>query len=216
MNIKEAFRYQSFMDSLLSRARMSILAREHAYEVTRTHNRKKANPEAEDIIETVEVADFYCNDDVIMFLKWLITEKESLTCAIHKAKSSLDFCFDAAIESNKFRQQVSGAIDSMLKYSAKKATETGRDYKFNVEGNQTPYIYDVEVEYKENYDRKTSKGIARDLIEEADKISAKIDAATINTIVDYTPKFNVNDSFEDVMENFVENIKPTILKPQAE
>ena len=37
----------------------------------------------------------------------------------------------------------------------------------------------------------------------ADKVSAEIDAALINTQVEYEPPFNVNDSFDDVMEEFL-------------
>ena len=45
----------------------------------------------------------------------------------------------------------------------------------------------------------------RELLSKADKTSAEIDAAMINTTVSYTPPFNVNDSFEDAMEAFVAN-----------
>lgn len=48
------------------------------------------------------------------------------------------------------------------------------------------------------------------MITAADKTSAEIDSAMINTVVDYTPVFDVNDSFEDVMAEFIAKIKPAL------
>ena len=45
----------------------------------------------------------------------------------------------------------------------------------------------------------------RNLIQDADKTSAEIDAAMINTQVEYDAPFDVNDSFEDVMTEFLSN-----------
>lgn len=209
MNLKESFRYQSFYNTLLGNAKYSITDRNHALKVIKTHLKNKANPDAEDIIEVSE-QDFVENDAVIEFMCWLIIEREKLTKAIFDAKSSLSFCLDAAVEANKFRQTVNESIKTMLQYSAKKITDHGRDYKFNVEGNQTPYIYDVEVSFEEAFTRDTAKKVMKDTISVADNISALIDAAMVNTTVDYTPVFDVNDTFEDVMSEFVNNIKDNI------
>ena len=121
-----------------------------------------------------------------------------------------DECLDAAIETNKFRQYTSNAVKGMLKYSPSKKTEQGRDYKFNVEGNQTPYYYEIETSLEENFSRDTAKKVVRDMIAKADKTSADIDSAMINTVVDYEPVFDVNDSFEDVMAEFTAKVLPTL------
>lgn len=210
MNLKESFRYQNFLDSQLNEARCSIIDSTHALKTTKVHLKKKANPEAENITEVVEVEDFFPNDDVVSFMCWLVAERQKLTEAIYKAKASLDFCLDAALETNKFRQYTSTSIKSMLKFTPSKKTAQGRDYKFNVEGNQTPYYYDIETSLEENFTRDTAKKVVRDMITTADKISAEIDSAMINTTVDYEPAFDVNDSFEDVMAEFVEKVLPTL------
>lgn len=50
----------------------------------------------------------------------------------------------------------------------------------------------------------------RDMISAADKTSAEIDAAMINTVVEYEPVYDVNESFDDVMAEFIEaRQKPT-------
>ena len=43
----------------------------------------------------------------------------------------------------------------------------------------------------------------KEIISEADKTSSEIDAAKVNTKVEYTPVLDVNDSFEDVMNAFL-------------
>lgn len=210
MNLKESFRYQNFLDSKLNEARYSIGDRSHALKTTKVHLKNKANPDAENITEVVEVEDFIPNDDVVAFMCWLVAERQKLTEAIFKAKASLGFCLDAAIETNKFRQYTSNAVKGMLKYSPSKKTEQGRDYKFNVEGNQTPYYYEIETSLEENFNRDTAKKVVRDMIAKADKTSADIDSAMINTVVDYEPVFDVNDSFEDVMAEFTAKVLPTL------
>lgn len=205
MNLKEAFRYQSFLESLMSTAVWSIAQREHCLTTTNTHLRNKANPDAEDKVEVVEKDNsYYPCDSVVKFMEWLVDEREKLTTAIGKAKASVGFDIDSAIETNKFRQRVNKAIKDMMRFQPSKTITQGRDYKFNVEGNQTMYYYDIEVVSAEAYDRAKSKNIMREMITTADKVSAEVDAAMINTKVDYTPIYDVNDAFDDVMTDFIE------------
>lgn len=206
MNLKESFRYQNFLDMMMRAASASIQQRDHCLKVTKTHLRSKANPDASDFTETVEGEVFFANDDVVAFMAWLVKEREKLTTAIGAAKASIGFDIDAAIETNKFRQTVNGSIKNMLRYTPTKRVEQGRDYKFNVEGNQTPYIYEIEVVSEEAYDKTGAKTLMREMISKADEVSAAIDAAMINTKVDYEPVFDVNETFDDVMTDFLAKV----------
>lgn len=201
MNLKEAFRYQSFLTSIMFQATESIKQREHSLKVTRTHLRNAVNPDAQNTVTEDSVTDkIFPNDDVIRLMEALIDEKIGLTQAINKAKSSAEMDIDAAIEGNKFRQQASKAIATMLAYRAKTTKEQGRDYKFNVEGNQTPYVYDIEVNYVEAFDRTADREILRKMTSYSDTVSSNIDVLMVKTTVDFQPKYNVNDSFVDIME----------------
>lgn len=206
MNLKESFRYQNFLDMMMRAASASIQQRDHCLKVTKTHLRNKANPDASDVTETVEGEVFFANDDVVAFMAWLVQEREKLTTAIGAAKASIGFDIDAAIETNKFRQTVNGSIKNMLRYTPTKRVEQGRDYKFNVEGNQTPYIYEIEVVSEEAYDKTGAKTLMREMISKADEVSAAIDAAMINTKVEYEPVFDVNETFDDVMTDFLKEV----------
>lgn len=204
MNLKESFRYQTFLDNLMSNATLSIQSVSSCLTVTKKHNKSKANPEAKDIEEVIESTAKFKNDDVISFMEMLIREKHNLTEAIGKAKSAADFDIDAAIETNKFRRSVHAAIKRMLQNEPNDRIEMGKDYKFNVEGNQVTYLYEIEVSSKEAYDKERSQNVMRSTIKDSDDISGKIDAAMINIIVDYQPIFDVNESFDDAMTDFIE------------
>lgn len=204
MNLKESFRYQKFLDTMMSQARRSLGDPDHALRVTRKHLRSAANPDADDVEEIIEPdTPFFPNDVVVRFMDWLVTERQNLSAAIGRAKGSAGFDIDAAIETNKFRQMVYNSIKSMLAYHSSKSKIQGRDYRFNLNGDQTPYYYEIEMTKAEAFDREASRDVMRRMITEADQVSADIDAALINIQVDYTPRFDVNESFDDVMAAFV-------------
>lgn len=205
MNLKEAFRYQNFLDRIFGAACVSIEKRDHCLTQTRNHLYNKVNPDMENVIEEVKTEeDFFANDDVIQAMLFLIEEKEKLSIAINKAKESIDMDIDAAVSVNKYRQLLNKSVAFMMRLNPCTRIETGIAQKFNSTGDPVDYKYDVEVTSVEAYDRKAAKKIMKKVISEADKTSAAIDFVKVNTTVDYTPVFDVNDSFEDVMNTFLE------------
>ena len=205
MNLKEAFRYQNFLDRIFGAACISIEKRDHCLTQTRNHLYNKVNPDMENVKEEVKTEeDFFANDDVIQAMLFLIEEKEKLSIAINKAKESIDMDIDAAVSVNKYRQLLNKSVAFMMRLNPCTRIETGIAQKFNSTGDPVDYKYDVEVTSVEAYDRKAAKKIMKEVISEADKTSAAIDFVKVNTTVDYTPVFDVNDSFEDVMNKFFE------------
>ena len=204
MNLKESFRYQKFLDALMNSASRSIEREDHCLHVTKNHLMSAANPDAKDVTEEVEPdIPFFKNDDVIRLMEILVEEKQKLSIAIGKAKANAGFDIDAAIEANKFRQNLSYSIKGMLRRTGSKRTERGSGYKFNNDGVQAPYYYNVEVVSTEAFDRDYAKEVMLDAITESDLVSAEIDAALINVKVDYITPWNVNESFDDIMAEFV-------------
>lgn len=205
MNLKESFRYQNYLDGLMKAAQYSLAIREHALKTKRNHLRNKANPEAKDEFDEVEVDPFFPNDDVIRFMGWLVQERERLSIAINLAKRGLPIDIDAAVETNKFRQRAAASIRNMLQNRASKRMTQGTDYKFNNEGVQSPYYYDIEIIVEEAFNRSRSRDVMRDLLAKADEVSSAVDEAMVNTVVLYEPTYDVNESFDDVMEAFISN-----------
>lgn len=204
MNLKEAFRYQNFLDDKMSEAVIKLGNKDNVQRVTKWHLYSVANPDKADRMETSEQTYPYSADVLFDFMKYIIEEKEKLGTAIGKAKASLHFDMDAAQSTNKFRQTLARAVTSMLSMKPQKRTEQGRDYKFNQEGNQMMYIYDIEVTSEDDFDREYLRLETRRCLEIADEVSNQIDAAKINTQVDYTPKFSVNTNLEEMIEVFIE------------
>lgn len=204
MNLKEAFRYQNFLDRMFGAAALSIQKRDHCLTQTRKHLCSKVNSEANDFEEEVKVEEeFFANDDVIKAMLFMIGEKEKLTIAINNAKKSIGLDIDAALAVNKYRQQFNSAVAFMMRFKPCNRVETEIGHKFNVAGDPVDYKYDVEVTSVESYDKDAAKKAMKEIISEADKTSSEIDAAKVNTKVEYTPVFDVNDSFEDVMNAFL-------------
>jgi len=202
MNLKEAFRYQNFLDGLMSNVRAAMSMSSNLLMEERVHLRSKANSAAQDESETVEVVDQVDPVKCVDLAQRIITERDKLTRAINIAKGSLAGNvgdMDAAIEANKYRQAVAQQIRSMLRVKAGKRVERGTGYTFNAEGNQVPYYYDVEVTTQERFDRTKMKQIMQSLLKEADKVSLQIDEAVVNTSVDYKAPWDINSSFEDVL-----------------
>lgn len=201
MNLKEAFRYQKFLDGQMYEARSFLGTRENCLITTKNHQRKAVNPDVEDIIEVDDEARAGrpTADAVIKYLFDLLEEKRVVSEAIVAAKRTIEFDVDAAIETNKCRQRAADTIRIMMRHIPKKGKELGMDYKFNAEGNQAVYRYNIETSSEFAYDAVDAKSKMKCVVAEADEISAKIEAALVNTQVVFDPKYSVNDTFDDIM-----------------
>lgn len=208
MNLKESFTYQIYLDRLFYAAREAVNGTDVSLIITKTHKKSAVNPDAADEVEVSENEKPYNGDDVLEFLLWLIQEKNKLTSAITEAKIKAEFDMASAIETNKYRRGIAETIYNMNRNATKKKTTSKQSaYKFNVEGNQTAYYYELDTEFSPNYNINDAKKLMVRLKSEADDISNKIDSVKINTEVDYTPRFNINEDFEDVIAAFVEERK---------
>lgn len=202
MNLKEAFRYQNFLDTLMNEATGLFTMREVHQNKTTIHYYSKVNPDKADERKVEEKEMNVDPMRLFSLIVCLVGEKETLSEAIEKAKNTLSFDMDAAVAANKFRQQLCKAARTALSHVPCKTVNTGRDYKFNAEGNQLPYYYETETSYEDAYDRETVKKILEQTLDVSDKVSNDIDLAKVNTKVDYTPMFSVNSTFTEVLETY--------------
>lgn len=206
MNLKESFRYQRFLETLMKKACRNIESWENALVTSKIHHRNKVNPDVEDMTEEITSERPYGNNDVMRLMSCLVLEREKLTQAINTAKGTASFDIDAAIVTNKFRRSIAQSLQTMLGITPYKRIETGRSYKFNVEGNQTQYLYDVEVITEEAYDKDYAKQLLKSIISAADDVSSEIDKAMVTIEVDYESMFDINQSFDDIMSDFVKAV----------
>jgi len=137
MNLKEAFRFQNKITSVIDTAAGYLGQQENVMKITVEHLRKKANPDAEN--EVVELTDsrpfpFEVNQ-LVSFLVAMIDEKEKLYKAITAAKKNLDYDMDAQIDLNMRRQSTSRLFRDMSNIRSSEVIQRGRgmDYTFNAE-----------------------------------------------------------------------------------
>jgi len=203
MNLKESYRYANYLDTLLNTACRYLQNKGFVTTTRQNHLRSKANSEAID--EAIDAPKPYDVDfspnDIIDFAVRVITEKELLFDAIAKAKSGTEINIDNAVAMNKKKQGFVGVLNGIANLKPSEKTTTGRAYKFNVAGDQVPYSYDVIETTSIDFDRNDVRNLVKKYLKETDEISTKLDAIEINTMVNHSPLFDVNDIFEDLVRS---------------
>lgn len=201
MVLKEAYRYQNFLSELISSAQIYLCKKDFITKTEQTHNRKKANPEAED--EKIEVKTSYNVDftpmQLVDFINKALNEKQKLFNAILVAKRNTEIDIDSSIAMNKIKQSYISVLTSMTKVKSSESVTKGSAYKFNADGDQITYYYDIDNITTINYDRNDIRGIIKKLQKETDEVSVKLDAIQSTVQVDYEPIWDLSDSLEDVV-----------------
>ena len=206
MNLKEAFQAQNKLNELFEHFREYLETERNVTAVREKHFRSKA---AEgQIDEVLDITDYdekiYDANKVIEFLLVIIDEREKVAKAIHAAKSQMTFDIDTAVDVNKKRHKAAAVLRELRQLKSKSILRknAGTGYVFNKEGNQTDFRYDVEVVTTIDFDRNKVRDLVQNLQETADKISAEIDAALINTQVEYNLPFDPHASAVEILEEF--------------
>lgn len=214
MNLKDAARYGKFLNDMIYMAQITATSKDYTRKITEIHNKSKFNIEAQD--ETVEIIPQdklnIKSNDLVYLAKDLINEKLNLSMSIAKYKSKLTIdwkeddkklSLDEAISYNKQLRSLISTCDSLdrIKSIEDKTREYG--YKFNVEGNQVSYQYEVLIKREVDFDKKVVHNLSKSLKNKTDKISSLIDQAMSKDVIDFTPNFDINDSFEEIVEKYI-------------
>ena len=206
MNLKEAFQAQNTLENLFERVNEYLLEVDNVTITKEKHFRSKA---AEgQIDEEMDVTNYNTKifdvNKMIDFLVFLIGEREKLAHAIHTAKLKMEFDLDSAVDVNKKRHLAINILRNMrqIKSSSVLRKNGGTDYIFNKEGNQTTFRYDVERITTIDFDRNKVRDLLKKLQEKADAVSNEIDAALINTQVDYIIPFDSHADVAEIFEDF--------------
>ena len=140
---------------------------------------------------------------------YLLEEKSRLFAAIRKAKDALDMDMDSEVSLNAARQSIARTFKRMndLRSSEQLLSGGGTGYRFNAEGNQISYCCDVKRVTTINYDRKVIHAALSKLNRQADETSNRLDLCLVTSKVDYTVPFDVNASFAEAFEIYLENAK---------
>ena len=100
---------------------------------------------------------------------------------------------------NKIKQEYIGYLRRLAAMDSSERKTYGTDYKFDVDGKQTSYRYEVIETTTIDFDRNDVRGLAKKLQKECDEISSKLDLIELTTDVEFTPKWDVNDTLEEII-----------------
>lgn len=208
MNLKDAFRAQNKLQALMDEAGGILQDRDNILKVTTTHLRSKVMPETQDAVTEEAAPSEYAEhiNQVAAFLMAMLAEREKLSAAIHDAKSKLPLDMDSETGLNRARQSLADIFRRMavLRNGEVIIANGGSGYRFNGEGNQVSYRCDAKRVTTINFDRNKVRGMATELGRKADEISARLDQCLVNTTVDYALPFEMNDSFDAILSDFIQ------------
>lgn len=208
MNLKDAFRAQNRLEYLMDQADAILTDSRNTMKTKMTHLRSKVMADTQDT-ETEDTAPSeYAEqiNQVAAFLMEMLSQREKLSKAIQEAKAKLPLDMDSETGLNRVRQNLAYTFRSM---AALKATETflpggGSGFRFNADGNQVTYRCDAKKVTTINFDRNKIRGMASTLGKKSDEISAQLDQCLVNAQVDYELPFDLNDSFDVVLSDYIE------------
>ena len=200
--LKEAFRYQNFLEDRIQKAYNYLRIIDNVMHITYRHNRSAVQPDAKDeILDNLGERELSVRPDVVIdFIMTLYKEKEIVSNAINNAKIQHCPDLDMQMSLNKTRQCIVDRLKSLALLKNKTDIRKGIAYCFNNEGNQTEYRYDIDVISIPDFDRANVKKLIKEITSEADAISTRIDYYLSSVPVNVGVTFDINDSFEELIE----------------
>lgn len=201
ITLKKSFEVQNYLKKLSDEIIMILGYPANITIVTQEHMRKKAFAEAEDeIVVKPKMTDCeFSVGELIDFACYLQEVSEKLTTAINKAKIANGQDFDGMIAINNRKRALLNRLVTMSNVKASETFTTGKATKFNGEGNQTVYCYDIKEVTTIDFDRNKVKAIASRLRKELDETSTKIDMAQLETMVEFDTEFDIGDTLDDAI-----------------
>lgn len=204
MTLKESFRYQNFLDTILGQAENYLRQLDNYMIITEEHLRNKAVAAAEnEITDNLANREIAVKPDVLIdFVVSVLEEKDALTKAINAAKTQHCNDLDVLVEINKSRRGVTEVLKRMARTKGKDSVTRGSAYTLNTEGNQVNYYYDIKRTSRIDFNRAKVKSLISRLSVDSDRASATIDYWQTSVPVDFAPQFDLNDTFEELAEEY--------------
>lgn len=202
--LREAFRHQNYLDRLMYDALKYLSQNNNLMEVTEEHMRSKVQPDAQDETKSnLQDREIDASpDDVVNFLLKVYDEKVMLSEAINNAKIQHCQTLDMSQSLNKTRQKIIDRLKTIAALKSREKMLKGSDYCFNQEGNQIQYYYDIRQRSEPQFSRGKLKETIKSLTEESDSMSNTIEYLLATVPVNYTPVFDINEDFQELVEEF--------------
>lgn len=204
ITLKKSFELQNYYKNLFESALSILFDHNNVTVTTQTHMRKKAYAEAEDetIIKPRSVEYSFTPNELIKFAEYIQSEMEKLTAEINTAKKSNKNDFDGMIATNNQKRRLLSRLVSMAGIKSREHMADGQGKKFNDEGNQVSYFYDVKEVTTIDFDRNMVRSIIGRLRKELDDASTELDKMQLEVVVFYIPVFEIGDTLEEAVDKW--------------
>lgn len=215
LSLKESFRQLNFLEKNISTLSRSLSNTSNAITIKEIHQKSKVNSDAID--ETIDMTAERTYPeasivDIAFLVKQLVDQKLKLSLEIEDAKRNLilewkednvNLTLDSAIEYAKKSRELANNLKSLVDIKSSEGKKTGSAYKFNVEGNQVSYKYEILTTNTIDFNRNNVNDLYKKLLNKADILSTQIESSMLQNIVEFVPLYDIHDSTAEIVEEYL-------------
>ena len=194
MKLKDAFRYKHVLSGWLDEAATRMYDG-YCYRITEDHRKNEVVPELKsELVDRTPIRDMDATQ-VFEFVVKLVGEYEALSFAIDQAMSEQCSTYKATVDTARIRRQAAAMFSTLAQKRATEERTTDTATYINSAGVASPFTYPVIRRQTPVMEPKTAQIAAKKFLSQADAMSEQIDLALVTIDVDFTPNFDVNDTF---------------------
>jgi len=215
LSLKESFRQLNFLEKNISTLSRYLSNTSNAITIKEIHQKSKVNQDAVDETIDMTAERTYPNAsivDIAFLVKQLVDQKLELSLEIENAKRNLvlewtengvNLTLDSAVEYAKKSRELADNLKSLVDIKSSEGKKTGSAYKFNVEGNQVSYKYEILTTNTIDFNRNNVNDLYKKLLNKADTLSTQIESSMLKNIVEFVPTYDIHDSVAEIVEQYL-------------
>lgn len=205
MTLKEAFRYSKYVEDCLSRSSWTMEKNSMQTIFHHLYSKVDNREDEEEIVEpTVPVT----TEEMITLTMSFAQEKGRISRAINDYKAKLmenGIDLDSMMALNRVTRRLVVSYRAMLANEERVIKQQGTGYRFNAEGNQTSFLYEMQEEHKYTFNEESLRQKVRALTEKCDETSKVIDQLLVEDNIEFDPLYDFNDSISEIYKKVVAN-----------
>jgi len=216
ISLKESFRILNILDQHTTSLLSYISNKSNSLKVEEIHLKSKVTDNQDETIDQTTERQYKCSvTDISFLISQLINEKLILSLAIENAKKNLylesqengeNLTLDTGILFAKKSRELSNSLKYLLDLKPSEAKSQGKDYIFNIEGNQVEYKFPIEKKISLDFDRNEINTLYKQMMNRANTLSTQIEGAMLKEIVEFVPTYDILSSTSEIVEEYLSNL----------
>lgn len=209
ISLKKSFEYKNYFKNLFNECCSLLIDDSFMTKTIEEHYINKVNKDEDDKVENIislkrNIYSFITPNQLIDFVIYINNECNRLSEAITAAKTREPLSrYDTLITKNSQDRDLLYSISATNKIKSKEEFSVGSGRKFNIDGEQVTYDYDVKRIKTIDFDRNETKKLALKLRSECNSTSEAIDLLLVQNLVEFDTIFETGESFEEAFERYL-------------